>query len=92
MINIKIFDSNLLNIDKISFKSTDDVIYNIRYFTMKILNHVNVDNENSRCLIFNNINVYIEEKNENECRMASNDGKKEILKYIELWDEITTQI
>ena len=33
MINIK----NLLNIDKISFKSTDAVIYNIKYITMKIL-------------------------------------------------------
>ena len=59
---------------------------------MKIFNHVNVDNENSRYLIFNNINVYIEEKNENECRMVSNDGKKETLKYIELWDDITTHI
>ena len=37
MINIKNFDPNLLNIDKISFKSTDAVIYNIKYITMKIL-------------------------------------------------------
>ena len=30
MINIKNFNPNVLNIDKISFKSTDNVIYNIR--------------------------------------------------------------
>ena len=46
MINIKIFDQNLLNTDKISFKSTDAVIYNIRYITMKSLDHVNIDSEN----------------------------------------------
>ena len=31
MINTKNFDPNLLNIEKISFKSSDTVIYNIRY-------------------------------------------------------------
>ena len=35
MINIKNFDPSLLNIDKISFKSTDDVIYHIEYITVK---------------------------------------------------------
>ena len=37
IINIKNFDPNLLNIDKISFKSIDVVIYNIEYITMKVL-------------------------------------------------------
>ena len=37
MINIKNFDPNLLNIEKISFKSSDTVIYNIRY---RIFNNV----------------------------------------------------
>ena len=37
MINIKHFDQNLQNIDKISLTSTDDVIYNIRYITMESL-------------------------------------------------------
>ena len=32
MINIKNFDPNLLSIDQISFKSTDCVIYDIKYF------------------------------------------------------------
>ena len=35
MFNIKNFDPNLLRIDKISFKSTDTIIYNIRYIAMR---------------------------------------------------------
>ena len=35
MINIKNVDPNLLSVDKVSFKSTDAVIYNIKYITMK---------------------------------------------------------
>ena len=46
-INIKNFDPSLLTIDKTSFKSTDSVIYDIKYITMKSL-----DNANSRYLIF----------------------------------------
>ena len=60
MINIKNFDSNFSNIDKISFKSTDAVIYKFRYFTMKSFDHVNIDSENPLYLIFNNVDGYIE--------------------------------
>ena len=35
MINIKNFDPSLLDIGQISFRSTDDVIYDIEYITMK---------------------------------------------------------
>ena len=35
MFNIKNFDPNLLRIDKISFKSTDTIIYNITYIAMR---------------------------------------------------------
>ena len=62
MINIKSFDRNLLNIDKIPFESTDAVIYNIRHVTMKSLNHINIDTEISLYLVFNksykNIDIY----------------------------------
>ena len=34
MINMINFDSSLLNIDEILFKSTTDIIYNIKYITM----------------------------------------------------------
>ena len=89
MINIKDFDPNLSSIDKISFKSTDSVIYDIEYITMKSL-----DNENSLYLIFNNVDVYIEENNENKyLNFASTDKNKEVLEnYTELWDEIKDQI
>ena len=46
MINIRNFDPNLLSIDKISYKNTDAVIYNTKYFTMKSLDHENIDSEN----------------------------------------------
>ena len=45
MINIENFDPNLLSINTISFKSTDFVIYNMKYITIKSINHVNIDNE-----------------------------------------------
>ena len=67
MINIKTFDSNLLNIDKKSFKNTDVVIYNIEYIAMKTLDHNNIDTENPLCFIFNNVDGYIEENNGYKC-------------------------
>ena len=59
MINIKKLDPNLLSIHKISFKSNDDVIYNIKYITMKSLDHENINSENPPCLIFNDVDAYI---------------------------------
>ena len=53
MINIKNFDPNLLDIDKISSKSTNNAIYNIRYTRMQ-----SIDNKNP-CLIFNDVDGYI---------------------------------
>ena len=58
MNNIKNFNPSLLSIDKISFKSIDSVIYYIKYFK-------NFDSANSLYLIFNNVDGYIEESNEN---------------------------
>ena len=99
MINIKQFDPNLLDIDKISFKSTDDVIYHNEYITMKSLDNVNIDSKNSLYLIFNNVDGYIEcssveENNENKSLIFASTGKnKEVLKkYTELWYEIKNQI
>ena len=80
MINIKNFDSNLLNIEKTSFKSTDAVIYNIQYITMESLDHVNIDSENPLYLIFNNVDGYIEESNGDKYLVfASTDKNKEVL-------------
>ena len=81
MINIKNFDPNLLSIDKISFKSIDAVIYNIKYITLKSFNHVNTDSENLPYLIFNNVNGYIEENNRDKYLVfASTYKNKEVLK------------
>ena len=94
-INIKNFHPILLNIDKISFKSTDAVIYNIKYITMISLGHVNIDSANSLYLIFSNLDEYIiEECNENKYFiLVSTDKNKEVLeKYTELWNEIKNQI
>ena len=76
MINIKRFDTNLLSIDKISFKSIDVAIYNIKCITIKSLDH----------LIFNNINGHIEESNENKYLnfASTNKNKKVLEKYRKL--------
>ena len=65
--NIKNFDLNLSSIDKASFKSIVAVTNYIKYITMKSLDHVNIDCENFLYLVFNNVDVYIiEENNENK--------------------------
>ena len=99
MINIKNFDPSLLDIDKISFKSTDDVINHIEFITMKSLDNENIDSANSLYLIFNNVDGYIEcksteESNENKYLIfASTDKNKKVLeKYTILWDEIKNQM
>ena len=51
MINIKDFDSNLLKIDKNSYKNID--IYSIGYITMKDFNYVKINNVNPFYLIIN---------------------------------------
>ena len=53
----------MLNIDKISFKNTDVVIYNTGFITIKIFDHVNIDCENPLCLILDNVDGYIEDSN-----------------------------
>ena len=81
MINIKNFDPNLLNIDKILFKSTNAVIYNTGYITMKSLDHVNTASENRLYLIFDNLDGYIIEENKGnkDLIFASTNNNKEVL-------------
>ena len=94
MINNKRFDSSLLVIDKISFKSIDAVTYHIKFITMKSLDHGNIECENSLLSFVNNVDGYIEKENEDKYLIfASTDQNKEALKkYTELWDEIKNQI
>ena len=60
MINIKGFDSNLLKIDKNSYRNTD--IYYIGYITMKDSDYVKINSVNLLYLIINKVNGYTEEK------------------------------
>ena len=82
----------MLSTDQISFKSTDDVIYENEYTK-------NLGGKNSLYLIFNNVDAYIEcvstkESIENKYLIfVSTDKNKETLEnYTELWDEIKDQI
>ena len=61
MINIKNFNSNLLEIDKKLNKSID--IYYIGYITMKDLNYVNINTVNLLYFMIDNADGFIEEKN-----------------------------
>ena len=80
MINIKISDSNLLKIDKKSYKNID--IYYTGYIAIqKIDDYENIYSVNPLYLIINTADEYIEEKNGNKyLTFASTDKNKEVLK------------
>ena len=63
MINIKDFDSNLLKIDKKSYKNID--IYYIGHITMKDSDYVKINSVNPLYLIIEKVDGYIEVKNGN---------------------------
>ena len=65
MINIKDFESDLLKIDRKSYK--DVGIYNIGYITIKKIDDCeNIYSVNPLYLLINHASGYIEEKNENK--------------------------
>ena len=80
IINIKKFDSNLLKIDKKSYK--DIGIYNIGYITIKKIDDCkNIYSVNPLYLRINHANGYIEEKGMNKYLIFdSTDENKELLK------------
>ena len=91
--NIEEFDSNLLKIDKKSYKDSD--IYYIGYNTIKkIGDYENIYSVNLLYLIIGKVDRYIEEKNESKYLVFdSTDENKEVLeKYTELWDGIKNEI
>ena len=50
---------------------------------MKNLDHINIDSANSLYLVFNNVDGYIEENNENKYLMfVSTDKNKKVLKKL----------
>ena len=93
MINIKKFDSNLLKIDKKSYK--DIGIYNIGYITIKkIDDYENIYSVNPLYLLVNHASGYIEEKGVNKYLIFdSTDENKELLKkYNDVWNGIKDKI
>ena len=88
MNNIKNFDSNLLTIEKKSYKNID--ISYIEYIRMKnVGDYENIHSVNPLYLIIGEVDGYIEESNGNRYLVFASTGKnKEVLtKYTEFWDE-----
>ena len=93
MIDIKTFDSDLLKIDKKSYK--DIGIYNIGYITIKkIDDYENIYSVNPLYLIIAHASGYIEEKGVNKYLVFdSTDENKELLKkYNDVWNGIKNKI
>ena len=90
IINIKEFDSNLLKIDKKSYKDID--IYYTGYITIKkIGDYETIYSVNPLYLIIGKVDGHIEEKTEIKYLVFdSTDENKE--KYSELWDGIKNEI
>ena len=92
-INIKKFDSNLLKIDKKSYK--DIGIYNIGYITIKkIDDYENIYSVNPLYLTITHASGYIEEKGVNKYLVFnSTDENKELLKkYNDVFNGIINKI
>ena len=92
MIIIKNFDSNLLKIEKKSYKNIDT--YYSGYITMKDSDYVKINCVNPLYLIIDKADGYTEKKNGNKYLILTfTDKNKEVLtKYIELCNEIKNLI
>ena len=85
IINIKDFDPNNIKIDEKSNKNI--LICYIAYRTIKDLKYIEINSVNPLYLIFNKMNGYFEENNENKylTLVPLNENKEIIQKYEELW-------
>ena len=93
IINIEDFDSNLLKMDKKSYKNTH--IYYIGYITIKkIDDYENICSINPLNLIIGKIDGFIEEENGSKYLVFdSTDENKEVFKkYTELWGRTENEI
>ena len=89
IIDIKNFKSNLLKIDKKSYK--DIGIYNIGYITIKKNDDCeNIYSVNPLYLLIAHANGYIEEKGVNKYLIfdSTNENKELLKKYNDVWDGI----
>ena len=93
IIDIETFDSNMLKLDKKTYKNLD--IYNIGYVTIKKIGYVyDINSVNPLYLRINNVNGYIEEKDSNKYLVFdSTDENKELLKkYNDVFNGIMSKI
>ena len=93
IINLKNFESKLLEIDKNSYKNIG--IYNVGYITIKKIDDCeNIYSVNPLYLLINHASGYIKEENENKYLIFdSTDENKELLKkYSYVWDWIKNEI
>ena len=93
IINIEEFDSNLLKIDKKSYKDID--IYYIGYITIKKIDDCeNIYSVNPLYLIIGKVDGHIKENNGNKYLVFDSiDENKEVLKkYTERWDGTKNEI
>ena len=93
MINFKNFESNLLKIDRKSYKNI--CIYNVGYVTIKKVDDCeNIYSANPLHLHVNHANGYIEEKNGNKYLIFdTTDENKELRKsYKDVWNGIKNKI
>ena len=92
-INIKDFESNLLKIDRKSYKNIG--IYNIGYITIKKIDDCqNIYRVNPMYLLVNHTNGFIKQENGNEYLIFdSTDQNKDLLKiYNDVWNGIKNKI
>ena len=80
IIDIQTFDSNMLKLDKKTYKNLD--IYNIGYVTIKKIGYgYDINSVNPLYLRINNVNGYIEEINEDKYLVFDDTHEnKELLK------------
>ena len=93
IINIETFDSNMLKLDKKTYKNLD--IYNIGYVTVKkIGSGYDINSVNPLYLRINNGNRYIEKKDSNRYLVFDlTDKNKELLKkYSDVFNRIMGKI
>ena len=91
---IKNFETNLLKIDRKSYKNIG--IYNIGYITIKKIDDCeNIYSVNPLYLLVNHASGYIEEKNGNKYLIfddSVNENKGLLKKYADVWDGIKNEI
>ena len=94
MINLQDFETNLLKIDKKSYKNID--IYYIGYIAIKKIDDCeNILSVNPLYLLVNNASGYIEAKNGNKYLIfddSVNENKGLLQKYADVWDGIKNGI